>query len=101
MTAPRDPKMATIVKAIISKVPKGFMFDSHYVIDTVIRDRSDDYLRFVSKCPAKSEVTEYAHGQLAKVISSFEAKMVEKQETKSYSFNIRGKASECALWKRL
>ena len=93
--------MRQIVEAIIRSIGKGYMFDSHYVIDTIIRDHSDDYLRFAADNLASGKVTEYAHSEIAKLISSFEGSFVEQQENKSISYNIRGNASECTLWKRI
>jgi alanine racemase len=90
-----------IVKSIILEIRNGVMFDSHFVIDKIIREHSDDYLRFVSSHLASAEETEFAHSQLAKIISSFEGTLVEQQGAKSHSYNIRGNTSECALWLRI
>ncbi len=93
--------MKKIIESIISEIRNGAMFDSHFVIDKIIRDQSDAYLRFAAKHLSSSGETEYAHSQLAKLISSFEGILVEQQPDKAYSYNIRGKASECALWRRV
>lgn len=93
--------MKNIIAQIINKIDKGFVFDSHYVIDTVIRDHSDDYLKFVSHNLATSKITEYAHSELAKIIASFRGNLVNILPYKSISYNIRGKASPCALWERI
>lgn len=93
--------MNSIVKEIIRKVDKGNAFDSHYVIDTIIRDHSDEYLTFVANNLASSKVTEYAHSQIAKVIASFSEELVRKFPNRSISYNIRGRASSCALWERI
>ncbi len=93
--------MRQIIETIIMGIKRGNMFDSHYVIDKVIRDFSDDYLRFAAANIASGKVTEYAHSELAKIISSFERTLVEQQASKSISFNIRGNSSECSLWRRI
>ncbi len=93
--------MQQIIEGIISGIKRGNMFDSHYVIDKIIRDFSDNYLKFAAEHSARGKVTEYVHSELARTISSFEGNMVEQQANKSISFNIRGNSSECALWKRI
>lgn len=93
--------MQTIIETIVSDIKRGNMFDSHYIIDKVIRDYSDQYLSFASTHLATGKITEYAHSELAKLISSLEGRLVEQQQSKSISYNIRGNASECALWKRI
>ena len=50
--------MDSIVEQILRGVDKGNTFDSHFVIDTIIRDHSDDYLTFVANHLASSKVTE-------------------------------------------
>ena len=101
MNTPADAKMEAIIMEIILPINKGVMFDSHFIIDKVIREHSDDYIRFVSSNLAESKVTEYAHSQLAKVIGIFENRLVAQQVAKSLSYNIRGNDSECALWLRV
>ncbi|MCW5212575.1 hypothetical protein VU04_06660 [Desulfobulbus sp. TB] len=97
--------MKSIVEKIIRGVNKGHVFDSHYVIDTIIRNYSDDYLIFAAKNPASAKCTEYLHGNIAKLIASFEGKdeesCVQKLPYRSLSYNIRGNVSSCALWKRI
>jgi len=93
--------MNSIVKQIVSGIDKGKVFDSHFVIDTIIREHSDDYLVFVSNNLATSKVTEYAHSEIAKIISSLKSSLVKELPYKSISYNIRGKASSCALWQKI
>jgi len=93
--------MNSIVEQIIRRVDKGNAFDSHFVIDTIIRENSDEYLTFVANHLASSKVTEYAHSEIAKVIASFEGNYVQNLHLKSTSYNIHGKVSACALWKRI
>ena len=94
--------MNETIENILAGIDKGTYFDSHFVIDTVIRNHSDAYLTFAASHKAKGKVTEYVHSEIAKVISLFEdedkglVKRVERAE--SLSFNIRGNASKCALW---
>jgi hypothetical protein len=93
--------MRTIVEEIISRIEKGKAFDSHFVIDTIIKEYSDDYLTFAANNLASSKVTEYAHSEIAKIIGSFRGSLVQELQYKSISYNIRGKASPCVLWSRI
>jgi hypothetical protein len=93
--------MNTIVEQIIRTVGRGNAFDSHFVIDTIIREHSDEYLTFVANYLASSRVTEYAHSEIAKIIASFRGSLVRDLPYQSTSYNIRGKASSCALWERI
>lgn len=93
--------MNSIVEQIIRGIDKGKTFDSHFVIDTIIREHSDDYLTFVANHLASSKVTEYAHSEIAKIIASFIGSLVQNLPYKSISYNIRGKASSCALWEKI
>lgn len=93
--------MNSIVENIIRGIEIGNAFDSHYVIDTIIKDHSDDYLTFVANHLASSNVTEYAHSEIAKVIASFRRILVRDLPNRSLSYNIRGNASLCTLWERI
>jgi len=93
--------MKSILEQIIRGIDKGKAFDSHFVIDTIIREHSDDYLTFVASHKASSKVTEYIHSEIAKIIASFKGSLVQDLHYKSLSYNIRGKASPCALWEKI
>lgn len=93
--------MEAIIKDIIRKIEKGNIFDSHFIIDTLIRDYSDDYLRFAAENLVSSKVTEYVHSEIAKIIASFRGTLVEQISDQSISYNIRGNISKCALWKKI
>ena len=93
--------MKLIIEEIVGTIEKGKVFDSHFIIDTLIREHSDDYLTFVANNLASSKVTEYAHSEIAKIIASFEGSLVQVMPYKSISYNIRRQASACALWKKI
>jgi len=64
-----------------------------------MRDFSDVYLTFAANRTAKDKVTEYVHSEIAKTVSSFEDTLVKRVAgAESLSYNVRGKASKCALW---
>jgi hypothetical protein len=77
------------------------MFDSHFVIAKLIKEHSDEYMKFAGLKLAKAKVTEVNHSKLARLIRSFEGTLVQKQRNKSISYNIHGKASPSTLWKRV
>lgn len=93
--------MESAVESVIRKVERGVYFDSHFVIDTIIRDHSDAYLTFAAERIPRDMVTEYVHSEIAKIISAYNGSLVERVEgAESMSYNIRGNASTCALWIR-
>jgi hypothetical protein len=93
--------MHEIINSIVSEIPVGVAFDAHFVIDTIIRKNSDDYLIFASSHTATSKTTQYIHSKLSKIIASFEGVLIERMEIRSHSYNIRGNASDCTLWQRI
>lgn len=93
--------MRTIIESLVSNISVGLAFDAHFIIDTLIREHSDSYLAFAETHPATNNRTEYMHSQLSKIIASFEGSLIERINCESLSYNIRGKASECKLWRRI
>jgi hypothetical protein len=94
--------MKNVIETIISEIPRGMAFDNHYIITTVIRFHGDEYLSFIAdNVVASSRITEYVHSELAKIIASFESTLIKRLPPRSISYNIRGNASECALWERI
>lgn len=78
-------------------MPKGKYFDSHYVIDTIIKEHSDEYMAFVR---ANSGPTEYVHSEIAKLIRDSRLVVRVSKGEDSYSYNIHWKPSFCVLWQR-
>jgi len=93
--------MREIVEQIIRERQRDEVFDSHFVIDTIIRNHSDEYLRFAAEHLPQGIVTQHIHAEIAKLISSFADELVVNMGYQSISYNIRGNASECALWRRI
>jgi hypothetical protein len=86
-----------IIQQIIGRVPRGMYFDSHFVIDTIIKEHSDDYLRYAAQSmPAGT--TPSVHSQIACIIRSFHPNLITQVGSESFSYNIHGKPSECQLW---
>jgi hypothetical protein len=102
--------MENAIQKIIKKIPKGKVFDSHYVISQLIAEHSDEYLVFASELinsqkPIKRRnITAYVHSQISKKIGEFDSVVrvkLDDEKTKFRSENIRRKASECAGWRKL
>ena len=89
------------IEKILTDIEVGGIFDSHYVVSILIRDFSDDYLGISQNIKANGELTLRTHQKIGHLISSFEGKLVERQPMQSWSLNIHGTSSSCALWKRI
>lgn len=90
------------IERILRDIEIGSFFDSHYVINRMICDFSDDYLRIAqSTSPETVNLTLRVHQQIGNMISKFKGALVERQEAQSFSLNIHGGESSCALWKRI
>ncbi|MEQ1914534.1 MAG: hypothetical protein ABL855_05550 [Sideroxydans sp.] len=94
-------KMQNAILEILNGIPKGKVFDSHYVISQLIKYHSDVYLTFAGGINASSERTLAVHGQIGKEIAKFEAGSISRIANMSWSENIRGNPSECTAWKKL
>ena len=89
------------VQTIIENVPSSMMFDSHFVINQLIKNYSDEYINFTSTFANPENSTLPAHGNIGQEIATFEATLVRQQASQSWSENIHGNASPCALWQRI
>jgi len=90
------------IETILQDIESGIFFDSHYVIDRMIRDFSDDYLGIAQRIdPETIKLTLRVHQQIGNMILKFNGALVERQDAQSLSMNIHGNESSCALWKRI
>jgi hypothetical protein len=81
------------IREIVLNVPRGCIFDSHFVIATLKKQQSDECHRF---CAGFLQ-TKGAHAQLSRQISNCD---VERMKGFAWSDTIRGKPGKCAYWKR-
>ena len=88
------------IETILDGIPKSFMFDSHFIIDQLIKNHSDEYIKFVTQFANGANPTLTAHQMIGHEINSFKNDLVTRQE-QSWSVNIHGNASECALWQKI
>jgi hypothetical protein len=82
-------------------IETGCFFDSHYVVECMIQEFTDDYLSVAQKIDSKNNLTLRVHQYIGNLIAKFEGKLVERQNDQSHSLNIHGNSSTCALWKRI
>ena len=93
--------MQNAISQILNKIPRGTIFDSHYVIFQMIKFHSDVYLNFASGISASSNKTMAVHGQIGKEIAKFELNSISRIDNMSWSKNIHGNPSGCTAWKKL
>ena len=88
------------VRRIIEPIRSDFIFDSHYVIDQLIKNYSDEYIVFVSQYSNSQEPTLTAHQQIGQVINSC-TDLIQRLDYQSWSETIHCSGGECALWQRI
>lgn len=86
--------MKQVIKNIIeSKIPKGFIFDAHSIIDYLIQNETETYLSFYEN----KWKTNYFHSEISKLIATFENTLIDRQGT-SWSRNIHNNFTENVCW---
>ena len=61
--------MQTAIRTIVDEVPQGYIFDSHFIINELIKRFSDQYLSFASRFTAGNQQgTLSSHGQIGQDI---------------------------------
>jgi len=88
------------VRQIIEPIERDYVFDSHYVIDQLIKSYSDEYIVFVSRYSSSQDPTFTAHQQIGQVINTC-TDLVRRLDYQSWSENIHCNSSECATWQRI
>ena len=88
------------VRQIIEPIESRYAFDSHYVIDNLIKLYSDEYIVFVSQYANGAQPTLTSHQQIGHVINSC-TDLVRRLDYQSWSETIHCKGGECALWQRI
>ena len=93
--------MQNVIRTIIEKIPSGRIFDSHYIINQIIKNYSDEYLAYAGNFNAATDRTLVVHGNIGKEISKFNTIMIRQLSDPSWSENIHGNASECTCWLKI
>jgi len=89
------------IEKILRDIHIGRFFSGHYVIDQLTSGYSDEYLGIAQRINSKVNLTLRTHQRIGNEVAKFEGRLVERQPGESWSVNIHGKASSCALWKRI
>lgn len=93
--------METAIGQIVDEVPKGCVFDSHFVINELIKRFSDQYLSFACRfAGANPQPTLTAHGKIGLEIDKLAGTVIEKIGD-AWSENIHKQPSSCTCWRKL
>jgi hypothetical protein len=93
--------METAIRTIVDQVPKGCVFDSHFVINELIKRYSDEYLTFACRFAGGNEQpTLAAHGQIGQEINKLDGTVIAKVG-EAWSENIHRTPSPCTCWRKL
>ena len=90
--------MHEAIREILDKIDPNMIFDSHFVIQQLIKYHSDAYLEFAGGINASTGKTLAAHGLIGMEIAKFEPDLITKLEHKAWSENIHGTPSDCTAW---
>ena len=93
--------MNNAIREILRTIPSNHIFDTHFVINFLIKEYSDEYLQFAARYANSNQITLTTHGQIGQIISSFQGDLVEQLDPPAWSENIHWKASPCACWRKL
>ena len=93
--------MRNVICEILNTIPSEHVFDSHFVIQQLIKNHSDEYLNFARKLETEIISTANFHSQIAQIIATFQDTIISRLEGVSWSDNIHGKPSACAIWRKL
>ena len=90
------------IRSIIEDIiPEGKIFDSHFVIDQLIKKHSDEYLIFASSIDASQNKTRLMNGKIAQKIEKQDNLVEKVGDTGDFwSVNMKGNATECSGWKK-
>ena len=100
--------MSTVddVRGILRKIPRGVVFDSHFVIWQL--NKGGRYTLATERFVRGRMPTERAHGYIAQVIRDFaeRGELIERMQDlhgrlQSWSLNMRFTPSRCSIWRRM
>ncbi len=84
------------IHQIVNKIPSDSYFDSHFVIEELIRTPGY-HIKYIKACSDKQEIYQF-HGQIAIAIKNIPG-IIDLGEI-SYSHSIYGKPDKCHLFKK-
>lgn len=89
------------IENVVNRIETGHRFDSHFVVQQLIKKHSDEYIKFTSKYADSDEPTLTSHQMIGHEIKKLNGQLVERQNFESWSENIHGKGGKCAAWKKI
>jgi len=92
--------MESAIRTIVDEVPQGCVFDSHFVINELIKRFSDEYLTFAARfVGGNQQPTLPAHGQIGKEINKLDPTVIERIG-EAWSENIHKRPGKCTCWRK-
>jgi len=89
------------IETIVRDIKAGHLFDTHFIIQQLQKNYSDEYIRFTCQYSNGGEPTLKSHQMIGHEIKKFNGQLVERLDFDSWSENIHGENSPCAAWKKL
>jgi hypothetical protein len=93
--------MQNTIRQILDAIPSNYVFDSHFVIQQLLKNHSDEYLQFAAQYADNTRPTFVTHGQIGQLINGFVGERIDQIELPGWSENIHGNASKCTCWRKL
>jgi hypothetical protein len=87
--------MKEIIESVIGNIQPGRIFDTHAIIEYLLQNNSDAYLRNFN-----GKTTELYHADIGQIISEIAKEGLVENIGKSWSLNIHKTFTECACWKK-
>jgi hypothetical protein len=91
--------MEAAIRAIIDEVRQGCIFDSHFVINELVKRFSDVYLQFAARFSSGQQPTLAVHGQIGQEINRLNGTVIDLMGD-AWSENIHRTPSLCTCWKK-
>ncbi|MDR3049990.1 MAG: hypothetical protein LBV16_09215 [Elusimicrobiota bacterium] len=89
-------EMKEAVKNVLKEIPSGCLFDTHTVINYLLKNNSDAYLS-----AHKNQNTDLYHGYISRVIQVIDELAGIEKVGDSWSKNIHDNFTKCACWKKI
>lgn len=87
------------ILTIIDSIPSGEYFDSHYVIQNLIKNHSEEYLTFCKHFWNTKIMTNIAHAQLGtQIMSVCKGLNMKKIDSKVISSYVHKSRNNCAIF---
>ena len=91
------------VERILHKIPFNYYFDSHYIVEEMIKGFPDEYDALFDVISGEGDMLKLrVHQYMGHVIKRFDGTLItRKAGQSSWSMNVNGVPSKCALWQKI